>query len=55
LRTGLGVDEIKRLRRRFALENHPDRVPTELREEASIAMAEVNAEIDEALKRARKR
>ena len=45
--------ELQRLRRRFAAENHPDRVPEPLREDAVAAMAEVNAEIDRALKRAR--
>ena len=52
---GLCVDDLKRLRRRFALANHPDRVSAELREEASKAMAQANAEIDKALKRARDR
>jgi hypothetical protein len=37
------------MRRRFAAENHPDRVAPELRAEAVQAMAEVNAEIDRAL------
>jgi hypothetical protein len=46
------TDDLKRLRRRFAAQNHPDRVPPELRDEAVAAMAEVNAEIDRALKRA---
>lgn len=45
--------ELQRLRRRFAAENHPDRVPEPLREDAVAAMAEVNAEIDRALKRAK--
>lgn len=44
--------ELARLRRRFAAGNHPDRVPPELREEAVTAMAEVNAAIDRALKKA---
>lgn len=44
--------DLMRLRRRFAAQNHPDRVPTALRDEAVAAMAEVNAEIDRALKRA---
>lgn len=47
------VADLQRLRRRFAAENHPDRVPEPLRDEAVAAMAEVNAEIDRALKRAR--
>jgi hypothetical protein len=45
--------ELRRFRRRFAAQNHPDRVPAELRAEALAAMAEVNAEIDRALKTAR--
>jgi hypothetical protein len=47
----LSEDDLNRLRRRFAAQNHPDRVPAELREEAERAMALVNAEIDAALKR----
>lgn len=43
--------DLRRLRRRFAAQNHPDRVSSELRDEALAAMAEVNAEIDRALKR----
>lgn len=42
--------ELKRLRRRFAAGNHPDRVVPEWREEAVAAMADVNAAIDRALK-----
>lgn len=45
--------ELRRFRRRFAAQNHPDRVPAELRAEALAAMAEVNAEIDRALKKAK--
>ena len=52
---GLGAEEIRRLRRQYALDNHPDRVPAEDREEASRAMAQANAEFDRALKRARER
>jgi hypothetical protein len=44
--------ELKRLRRRFAAANHPDRVVAEWRTEAVAAMADVNAAIDHALKRA---
>jgi len=44
------TDDLKRLRRRFAAVNHPDRVPSELREEAVAAMAEINAAIDRALR-----
>jgi hypothetical protein len=52
---GLGAAELARLRRRFAAENHPDRVPAEMRDEAVRAMAEVNAEIDRALKAAKEK
>jgi hypothetical protein len=45
--------ELRRLRRRFAAQNHPDSVSIEWRDEALRAMAEVNAEIDRALKRAK--
>ena len=48
---GLAAAELKRLRRALALANHPDRVPAELREEASRFMAAANAQIDRALKR----
>lgn len=47
--------ELTRLRRKFAADHHPDRVPQDRREEAVQAMAEVNAAIDLALKRARGR
>ncbi|MFA5950161.1 MAG: hypothetical protein WC807_07750 [Hyphomicrobium sp.] len=50
----LSVTELKRLRRRFAAQNHPDRVPTELRDAAAKAMADVNAKIDRALLQARR-
>jgi hypothetical protein len=43
--------DLAMLRRRFAAQNHPDRVPAELREESERAMALVNAEVDAALKR----
>jgi len=52
LRPGLAVRDLKRLRRQYALDNHPDRVPVEMREEAAKVMAEANAAIDKALKRA---
>ncbi len=45
--------ELARLRRHFAAANHPDKVVADLREEAVAAMAEVNAVIDRALKRAK--
>lgn len=46
--------ELKRMRRRFAASNHPDRVSEALRAEAVAAMAEVNAAIDRALKRTKR-
>ncbi|AHB47743.1 hypothetical protein W911_03915 [Hyphomicrobium nitrativorans NL23] len=49
---GLTSKDLARLRRQFAADHHPDRVPLDLREEALHAMAEVNAAIDLALKRA---
>jgi hypothetical protein len=52
LRPGLAVRDLKRLRRQYALANHPDRVPAEMREEAARVMAEANAAIDKALKQA---
>lgn len=49
------LEELRAARRRFAAQNHPDSVAEELRAEAVTAMAEVNAEIDRALKGVRKR
>lgn len=49
LKPGIGVEALRKERRRLALANHPDRVPPEQREAASRAMAEINAEIDRAL------
>ncbi|MBN8911406.1 MAG: hypothetical protein J0H65_04965 [Rhizobiales bacterium] len=46
---GLSSMDLRLMRRRFAAQNHPDRVAPELRAEAVEAMAEVNAEIDRAL------
>jgi hypothetical protein len=45
------ASELARLRRRFAAQNHPDKVAADLRDEAVAAMADVNASIDRALKR----
>jgi hypothetical protein len=47
------ASDLARLRRRFAAQNHPDKVVPDLRDEAVAAMADVNASIDQALKRAR--
>lgn len=44
--------ELKAMRRHFAARNHPDRVDLALKDEAEVAMAEANAAIDGALKRA---
>lgn len=41
--------ELRKLRRRFAAANHPDRVDAALRDEALAAMADINAAIDSAL------
>lgn len=53
---GLGkkrsVDELARLRRAFAFKNHPDRVPTHLRQRAMLRMQVANSLIDEARARA---
>lgn len=50
---GFTTKELARLRRAFAAQNHPDRVPAEQRDEAVRAMADVNAAIDRAMKGAR--
>lgn len=44
--------ELKAMRRHFAARNHPDRVDPKLKHEAVAAMAEANAAIDAALKKA---
>jgi len=53
LRPQMTPDELKRLRRDFALRNHPDRLHPARRETASRRMKTVNALIDAALRRAR--
>jgi hypothetical protein len=55
LSPGLTVDALLRLRRRFALRNHPDRVAPSLRARATRRMKLANALIDAALERARQR
>jgi hypothetical protein len=52
LRAGLTRFELKRLRRAFALRNHPDRLDPSRREAASRRMKVANALIDAALRRA---
>jgi hypothetical protein len=46
----LTVDELKRLRREFAVSNHPDRVDPAERQRATRRMSLVNVLIDKALK-----
>jgi hypothetical protein len=53
LRAGLKPAELRRLRRAFALENHPDRLAPSRREAASRRMTIANSLIDEALRRTR--
>jgi hypothetical protein len=53
LRVGMSRAELKRLRREFALRNHPDRLDASRREIASRRMKTANALIDAALRRAR--
>lgn len=42
--------ELKHIRRAFAMRNHPDRVPADLRERADKNMAMVNALVDGAIR-----
>ncbi|SKA08248.1 hypothetical protein [Consotaella salsifontis] len=49
---GLSVEELKRLRRRFAATNHPDLFGPQFRETANRRMTVANALIDGALKAA---
>lgn len=53
LARGLGAKELHQLRRQFAVQNHPDRVPEAFRDAAQAAMADINAKIDKALEKAR--
>jgi hypothetical protein len=53
LRTGLTRAQLQRLRRVFALDNHPDRLAPSRREAASRRMTIANSLIDEALRRAK--
>jgi hypothetical protein len=50
LRPRLTAQELRRIRREFALGNHPDRVPAPLRERATRRMIIANTLIDQALK-----
>lgn len=49
LRPGLKRAEIQRLRRRFAADNHPDRLPEEFRAAAEQRMKTANALLDAVL------
>jgi hypothetical protein len=51
LRDDLSDAELRRIRRDFAVRNHPDRVPLAQRDEATKRMTLANVLIDRALKR----
>lgn len=53
LRPGLDAKELTRLRRAFALKNHPDRLDPTLRDLATHRMTLANSLIDEAMQRIR--
>lgn len=53
LTSDLTADDLNRIRREFALQNHPDRVTPARRELATRRMTIANALIDEALKQKR--
>jgi hypothetical protein len=55
LRPGLKPAELRRIRRAFALDNHPDRLDEAHRELASRRMTLANSLIDEALRRTKAR
>jgi hypothetical protein len=48
-------EDLRRVRRSFAMRNHPDRVPDWLREEATRRMRIANALIDRAMREKRKK
>ena len=50
LTPSLTAADLKRLRRRFAKANHPDRVAPAVREQATRRMTIANSLIDEALR-----
>jgi|GEM_PF-481184 len=52
LRSGMTRAELQRLRRSFAAENHPDRLPQEFRLAAEQRMKTANALIDSAMRAA---
>lgn len=47
-----GVEELARIRRRFAFANHPDRLPAHLRQQGMVRMQVANMLIDEATRSA---
>jgi hypothetical protein len=47
-------DDLRRIRRSFAMRNHPDRVPAWLRDEATRRMTIANAMIDSAMRERRR-
>jgi hypothetical protein len=49
----LSIDDLLRIRREYALANHPDRVAPELREQATRRMTIANMLIDQALRERR--
>ena len=49
----LSIDDLLRIRREYALENHPDRVAPELREQATRRMTIANMLIDQAVRERR--
>lgn len=51
LRSGLAPGDLARIRRRFALVNHPDRLPPAFHAQATMRMKIANALIDEAQSR----
>jgi hypothetical protein len=53
LTSDLTLADLNRIRRDFALANHPDRVPAALSEHANRRMTAANTLIDQALKRKR--
>lgn len=49
LRSSHTIEQLIEIRRRFALANHPDRVPAVIREAATVRMGIANMMIDEAI------
>jgi hypothetical protein len=55
LATARTREDLRRIRRSFAMRNHPDRVPAWLREEATRRMTIANAMIDRAMRERQKK